>query len=168
MEKICGFYVSNIHLVTMILPYLKSKIKKEIKIKTFFEQNLNNDINKFLSNLLINEEIKNKILNINWENNKIKKYNNIEKNLKKELNKDNENIIFVSGNKKYIKEINILLKKFFEKNKYNNIKIINCYKVLEFDDNIKEILDEHEYIFNTAGIHKIEDVFEDYKKEIAN
>ena len=167
MDKICGFYVSNVHLVTMILPYLKNQIKKEIQIETFFEQNLNEDINKFLSNLFINEKIKNEILNINWKNNKIKKYANLEKFLKKGLNK-NENIIFVSGNRSYIKEINILLKKFFEKNKCNNIKIINCYKVLEFDDNIKEILDEHEYIFNTAGIHKIEDVFEDYKKEIAN
>lgn len=33
-----------------------------------------------------------------------------------------------------------------------------------FNDNIKEILDNHQAIFNTAGEHKIEDVFEGYKK----
>ena len=33
-----------------------------------------------------------------------------------------------------------------------------------FNDNIKEILDNHQSIFNTAGEHNIEDVFEGYKK----
>lgn len=34
-----------------------------------------------------------------------------------------------------------------------------------FNQNIKEILDKHELIFNTAGEHKIEEVFEGYKKQ---
>ena len=67
-----------------------------------------------------------------------------------------------------MKEINKLLNKFLKENINNKERIINCYKVSEFDDNINEILDEHEYIFNTSGIHRIEDVFKDYKKEIAN
>ena len=32
-----------------------------------------------------------------------------------------------------------------------------------FNDNIREILDNHQAIFNTAGEHKIEDVFEGYE-----
>lgn len=33
-----------------------------------------------------------------------------------------------------------------------------------FNENIKEILDNHEMIFNTSGEHRIEDLFEGYKK----
>ena len=33
-----------------------------------------------------------------------------------------------------------------------------------FNENIKEILDKHNAIFNTAGEQKIEEVFEGYKK----
>ena len=38
----------------------------------------------------------------------------------------------------------------------------------EFDDDIREILDEHDFIINTSGINKIEDIFEVYKEKQAN
>lgn len=164
MQKICGFYVSNVHLVTMILPFIKEQLQKEVKIETFFEENLNDNINKMLFNLIINENNKQKILNVNWKNTKIKKYSIIENNLKKLINENKENIILVSGNKNYINETNNILNKFFEKNNYENISIINFYKVSDFDDSIKEILNKHEFILNTSGTHKIEEVFVDYKK----
>lgn len=168
MEKICGFYVSTLHLVTMMLPFLKEELKKQAKIETFFEYSLNENINNLLDNLIINETNKKEILNINWKNSKIKKYSIIEKNLKKLLNEKNEIVILISGSRKYIKETQDLLNKFFEKFTSKNIKTINCYQVSEFDDNIKEILDEHEYILNTSGIHRIEEVFEDYKEKTVN
>ena len=164
MQKICGFYVSNVHLVTMILPFIKEQFQKEVKIETFLEENLGKYINKILFNLIINENNKQKILNINWENTKIEKYSNMEKYLEKNINKNKENIILITGNKNYINEINNILNKFFEEKNNNNIKIINCYKASEFDDNIRDILDKHEFILNTSGIHRIEEVFENYKK----
>ena len=36
--------------------------------------------------------------------------------------------------------------------------------MMEFEDNIKSILDTNEYILNTSGIHRIDEVFDDYKK----
>ena len=33
-----------------------------------------------------------------------------------------------------------------------------------FNENIKEILDKHNFIFNTSEEHRIEEVFEGYKK----
>lgn len=172
MKKVCGFYVSSMHLVTMMLPYIKDKINHEIKIETFFEYNLNDNINNMLNNLIINKEDKQKILNLNWENIKIKKYSNIEKNLKNLIQNNKEINLIISGSEKYIREINNILNIFFEKYiaKINNknITIINCYEVTEFDNNIREILDSHEFILNTSGIHKVEDIFEDYKKRIAN
>ena len=169
MEKICGFYVSEMHLVTMALPYLQEQIKKEIKIKTIFENNLNEEINKILDNLIIDEKIKNEILKINWKKDKIKKYNNkynnLEKNIKIILKEKSKTIILICGSKKYIQKINNILNKILDN---ENIQIINCYKVLEFDDDIKEILDEHKYILNTSGVHRINEIFEDYKSKIAN
>ena len=171
MEKICGFYVSEIHLVTMILPFIQEQLKKEIKIKTIFENNLNEEINKILNNLIIDEKIKNEILKINWKKNKIKKYNNkynnLEKKIKIILREKNKVIILICGCKKYIQEINNILNKILDNN-VENIQIINCYKVLNFDNDINEILDEHKYILNTAGVHEINEIFEDYKSKIAN
>lgn len=172
IKKVCGFYVSGVHLITMILPYVRQQLENEIKFETFFEYNLKENANIVLTNLIINNEDKQKISNINWKNTKIQKYSNIEKKLKNVLESNKEINILVSGSKKYIKEINKILNKIFDKytNKINHkyITIINCFEVTEFDDNIREILDVHEYILNTSGIHRIEEIFEDYKKKVAN
>ena len=168
MNKICGFYISSMHLVAMILPYLKEQLIKGVNIETLFEYNLNENISTILSNLIIDEKEKQKILNINWNDTRIKKYADIEKKLKYLVENRKEIDIIISGNQKYINETNKMLNKFFKKYNYENINIINCYEVTEFDDNIRDILDNHRYILNTSGIHKIEDIFEDYKKEKAN
>ena len=168
MNKICGFYISSMHLVAMILPYLKEQLIKGVNIETLFEYNLNENISTILSNLIIDEKEKQKILNINWNDTRIKKYADIEKKLKYLVENRKEIDIIISGNQKYINETNKMLNKFFKKYNCENINIINCYEVTEFDDNIRDILDNHRYILNTSGIHKIEDIFEDYKKEKAN
>ena len=107
MDKVCGFYVSSIHLVTMILPYLREKLYSEIKFETFFEYNLNENINNILAKLIINEEDKQKILKINWKNTKMKKYSVIEKNLKCIFENNKEITLLISGSQKYIKEIHV-------------------------------------------------------------
>lgn len=174
IKKVCGFYVSSIHLITMILPYIKKQIEEEISIETFFEYNLKENINNIVQKIIISPEEKEKILRIDWNRNKIKKYSEIEKFLKEKIDNNNSVDLLISGNRKYISNINNMLEKFFLKNenKINNknITIINCFEVEEFDDNIREILESHEYILNTSGMHKIGDVFEDfkYKQEKAN
>lgn len=172
MKKVCGFYVSNVHLTTMVLPYLRKELHDGTKIETFFEYNLNENINKVLSNLIINNENKQKILEINWKSTKMKKYSSLEKNLKNIIENNKKIDLLISGTGKYIKEINCILdrilKKYSDKIDNNQITIINCYEVTEFDDNIREILNLHEYILNTSGEHRIEEIFEDYKKKIAN
>ena len=171
-EKVCGFYVSSVHLITMILPYIKNETNKDVKFETVLEYNLKENVSNVLSNLVINDKEKENILNINWNGNKIQKYSNIEKRLKETLENNKEINILISGSRKYIEEANKVIEKFINKNesKINGkkITIIDCYEVAEFDDNIREILDTHDLIINTSGIHKIEDIFEDYKKKKAN
>lgn len=171
MKKVCGFYVSSVHLVTMILPYIREEINSNTKIETFFEYNLNENINKVLSNLIINSKDKERIFDINWKSTKIKKYSILEKNIKKEIEKNKKINLIISGSEKYIIEVNCILNKILNKyeNKINNnITIINCYEVTAFNDNIKEILNMHEYILNTSGIHKIAEIFDGFENKIAN
>ena len=46
IEKLCSFYVSNWHLVTMLLPYINKKIEKNTKIITILENNIEENIKK--------------------------------------------------------------------------------------------------------------------------
>ena len=79
IKKVCGFYVSSMHLITMILPYIKKETNEDSKIETILEHNLKENVNNVLANLIINNKEKENILNINWNSNKIQKYSNIEK-----------------------------------------------------------------------------------------
>ena len=172
IKMVCGFYISSTHLVTMILPYIKKSLCENVKIETFLEYNLTETINDVLSKLIINNEKKEKILDINWHSKKIQKYSNIEKNIKNNLENNKKINILITGSREYINEgnkiINKILNKYCNKIQDKEIKIINCYEVTEFDDNIREILDLHEFILNTSGLHKIEEVFDGYKKEHYN
>lgn len=162
VEKICGFYVSDIHLITMILPYISRKIKEKNKFITIFENDLSETIEKVLSKIILKNETKRKIKDIVWQKNKILKYKDLENFLNTNI-KQNEFInIVIKGN---VNNVNKYINKYLEKNKgKDNIKIINLYEVEEFNTDITKILNEHDGIINTSGEKKIEDVFEGYKK----
>ena len=170
IKKACGFYVSSMHLVTMILPYIRNEINNNnVKIETSLEYNLKENINNIVNKLIINKKEKENILNINWESTNFVKFINFENRFKKIIKKNNKINIIINGNIKYIEKINLILEKILNNNKNiitnKEIVIINLYNVIEFDNNIKEILDIHDLIINTSGFHKIEDVFDDYKKK---
>ena len=96
----------------------------------------------------------------------------LEKNMKKVLEKNmiNNSILIVNGSKDYIDEINKYIDCYIEKIKQKeenkiNIKIINCYEIVEFNGSIVEILDKHDKILNTSGEKEIKEVFEDYDRK---
>ena len=161
LTKFCSFYVSDWHLVTMLLPYINEKIEKKAKVATILEK----DIEKNITTLLERLNLKNKeeILKINWKkNNKIK-------NEITNLKEDQEIIILINGNKKFIEKENQNLKKYLQmRNIKNKIKIIDCYEIVEFNGSINQILDEHDKILNTSGEREITDIFEDYEKQNYN
>ena len=185
VEKLCSFYVSNWHLVTMLLPYINEKIEKNTKIITILENNIEENIKKLLERL--NLKNKEKILKINWKNFNSKKYEeiseylseqnkNIENIIIKEENKNSKNvinnsknsegvIILVNGTKENIEENNLIIQKWLKKAKINKAKIINFFEVTEFNNKISEILDNHDKVFNTSGEREISEVFEGYEKE---
>ena len=164
VERLCSFYVSDWHLVTMLLPYINKEINEKANIITILENDIEENIKILTKKLnLKNEE---KIFNLNWKKTNGIKYTEIENKMKK-LEKDEVlNVIFINGNKNYIdltnKNIDKFLKENKEKYKKINIKIIDCYEVGEFNINMREILDKHNKILNTSGEKEICDVFEGY------
>lgn len=163
IKKVCGFNISSIHFSMMILPYIKRELEAKKDVITILEANLEKNINQILSKLTITDKEKEKILNINWKKTDIKE-STIQKYIREKI-ADNDNLdIIVYGSEQYIKcageVINTVLEGNVKKNK--NIKIIDCYSINDFNENIKEILGNHDIMFNTSGEHKIEDVFEGY------
>ena len=157
LTKLCSFYVSDWHLVTMLLPYINQKINEQAKIATILEKNIKQNVETLVEKL--NLKNKEKILNLNWSiQDEIKEKIN-------ELEKKQELVIFINGSKEFIEKYNRKLTRYFETHLIKNeIKIINCYEVIEFNGSITQILDEHDKILNTSGEKEIKEVFTDYEK----
>lgn len=161
--KLCSFYVSDWHLVTMLLPYINKKINEQEKVVTVLESDIKNNVETLVKRLnLKNEE---EILNINWT--KKDNYLSINKLLSNSMEKNI--IIIVNGTKEYINEANKNIDEIIQKNiakiQQKNIKIINCYEIVEFNGSIVQILDDHDKILNTSGEKEINEVFEDYTRK---
>lgn len=163
VEKLCSFYVSNWHLVTMLLPYINKQIDKNIKIITILENSIEENIKILLERLNLKNE--KEILKINWKNFNSKKYEEVLEYLNQEKENAEKILILVSGNKENIENNNANIQKWLKKVNVKNVKIINLYEVTEFNNKILEILDQHDKVFNTSGEREISEVFEGYQKE---
>ncbi len=159
LTKLCSFYVSEWHLVTMLLPYLNEKVNEEAKIAIVFERDITENISTLLKKL--NLKNKEKILNLSW------KQKDEIKNKINELEEKQELIIFINGSKEFIEKQNIKLSRYFETHLIKHpIKIINCYEVMAFDGNIEQVLEAHDKVLNTSGEREIAEIFPDFQKTI--
>ena len=135
-QKVCSFYVSNIHFATMILPFVNKQVEEKTEIITFFENNFTTNIELVLSKITAQEGCKKKLLEINWKDTNVNKYSLVEKTLKNKIKKQNKTIIIINGTENYINIINELIEKYLEKNNKKiateNIKIMDFYEVREF------------------------------------
>ena len=164
IEKLCGFYVSDWHLVTMLLPYINKQINEKANIITILEDDIEENIKTLTKKLNLKNE--RKILKLNWSKSNGIKYSELQDKMKQLKDKDVLNVIFVNGSKKYIDLTNKNIEKFLEVNydkvKNTRIKIINCFEVGDFNLNIQDILHSHDKILNTSGEKEISEVFEGY------
>ena len=164
IEKLCSFYVSDWHLVTMLLPYINKQINEKANIITLLERDIEENIKTLTKKLNLKNE--RKILKLNWKKTNGIKFSVLEDKIK-EIKKENTlNIVFINGNKNYIDLTNKNIEKYLnvniEKYKEVKIKIIDCYEVGEFNINMQEILSMHDKILNTSGEKEICEVFEGY------
>lgn len=165
VKKVCSFCVSDWHFITMLIPYINRKIEEKEEIKIYTQQSHFETMRIFLSKLTLNQDAKQKLADLNWNATKINRYYQIQEELEKS---QNENITFIiEGENAYIEKINHYIEKWLIKNKKNQKKItvVNCYEVMQFNQNIEEILRVHDKILNTSGEKEVEEVFEGYTKE---
>lgn len=153
--RVCNFYISEWHLVMMLLPYIKENINNNI-VTTFLEKNIEENVKVLLSKINVKDEIKEKIEKINWKC--CKEINDI--NLANIINNEKNKLIIISGNIEYVNKIN---EQLMHRNLINT-KIINCYKVDKNNKNIKDVLINHDRVLNTSGEKEITEVFGEYKK----
>ena len=89
-EKLCSFYVSEWHLVTMILPYINKEINEKANITTILQKNIEENIKTLISKLNLKNE--KDILKIDWKASAEIKYTSIDKKLMKMV-KDRKSVV---------------------------------------------------------------------------
>ena len=149
-DKVCAFYASDYHFEMMTLPYISKKLDESKKIVILSENNLNDTINVLMERTNLKTDKKNKILNLNWNNNDLEKFRMISENVKNQ----EETIIFVKGKENYINNVNKNIEKWIENNV--NSKVINCYDIQEIGSEMNRIMENYGTILSTSGEKAIE------------
>lgn len=142
-EKICCFYVSKEHLVTMLIPYICNCLNNGNNIETFFEENLVEIINKINLNNLHKKKI---LESVDW-----KKLNREE--LSKKFESEN-NIIIVAGKNDFIERLNNIIINF-----HTNFTLVNCYELSEIEKMDVQKINKYDKILSTKGIARVEEIF---------
>lgn len=142
-EKICSLYVNNMHLIVMLIPYIEKELEKGNKIVTILEDDLRKEMGTLINKVNLSKSKKKGLKNINWDKTRLSG---------RQITNVKGDIVLVKGSDDFIKETN----------KYigNNVKkVINCYELEMFENNSREILEQHTKILNTLGEKKISDMF---------
>ena len=145
-NKYCSLYVNDMHLIVMLIPYIEKELEKGSKIVTILENSLESEINTFLEKVNLGKNKKNNIKKIMWNKNLLSE---------EQIGEIREKIVLVKGERDFIENVNKVLR--------DDNKIINCYKLEEFEHNSREILENHEAILNTLGVRKISGMFQTNK-----
>ena len=145
-EKDCAFYASDYHFEMISLPYISKSIDENKEVIILTENNLENTVNTLIAKMNLKELKKDKILNLDWKNNDLKKFKEISKRSKEDTNM----VIFIKGKQNYIENINKNIEKWVMANK--NIKIIDCYEFFEIEDKVEEIAEKYDKVLGTTRI----------------
>lgn len=150
IKKLCNFYVSDLHLAVMLLPYLSKQIDEDVEITTIFERLEKKNIEEILERLNIRN--KNKILNIDWLNGNKNTTEEIEKCVKNKVNDKKKKIFIIGGKREFIKSNNeIIMNSCNLGMDDETIKIIDCYNVEEVGIESKSIIKNYDGMLNTSG-----------------
>ena len=67
-KKICSFYVSEVHLLTILMPYIDEKIKEKQEIVLFLENNMQDKVMHFVKHIEVFR--KTEIIKLGWKKTK--------------------------------------------------------------------------------------------------
>lgn len=150
--KACNFYVSEWHLFAALLPYIREELKKKNKIVFISQDKLEHGMKTLVKKLNLRFENENGIDDIKW----------LGEDFAMEIEDECVPVtVIVQGTMEFIKEINTYLLDKLSAS-YAELRIINCYEVYNSNTMLYNILDEHDFVFNTAGMNKKTDIFPGY------
>lgn len=135
-KKICSFFVSEYHLLTILLPYINEKMSENKSVELILEKDMVEKVKQYLKKIKEFENLK--LLKLGWKKTKREDVSS----------RIAENVIVI-GNEKYINEVNEILDK-----KGNIEEIINCYNI-ETLTNLNEIVMKHDFVLKTSGKSEI-------------
>ena len=136
-KSFCSFYVSEYHLLTILLPYINEQINNSKNIEVVLENDMTECVKKYLNRYEINNI--SKIIKLNW-----KKMKNEEIQIK-----ENTDTVIVCGKESFIRKINIKIEE-----KGNVKEVINCFNI-ENLSNLDEVVKGHDFILRTNGLCEI-------------
>ena len=143
-EKSCAFYASDYHFEMISLPYISKGMDENKEIVILTENDLKDTVNTLISKMNLQEEKREKILSLDWNNNDLKKFKEISKKTKEDV----DMIIFVKGKQNYIKNVNKNIEKWVVTDKH--VKIIDCYEFFEIEEKIDEIAKKYDKVLGTC------------------
>ena len=151
-EKICAFYASDYHFEIISLPYIDQKMENKDEIVILTQNNLEETIKTLLSKTNLQEEKKEEIIKLNWNNNNEEKIEEV----KEKARKENNMIIFIKGKEKYIEEMNQNIEKWIPEER--NVKIIDCYSIDEIGERLDNVMEQYNKVLKTTGEKEIEKI----------
>lgn len=137
-KKFCSFYISEYHLLTILLPYINEQILNSQNVKIILEDDMIEYVKKYLRK---NDKYNvNKIIKLGWKKTKNENLVNAEK----------ADVVVIIGKECFVQKINERI--------YKNEQIkevINCYNV-ETINSIAKIVEKHDLVLRTTGFSEID------------
>ncbi len=134
-QKICSFYISEFHLLTILLPYINEKIEEQKEVAVILQNDISGNVTDYLNNVRNLNLNAQKIVEIGW--NKSEK-ENVTNNLEGK-------VVIVIGEKDYIEEINKKIELSI-----NVEEVLNCYRINDIE-RIDKVLSKHNKVLKTEG-----------------
>lgn len=136
-KSFCSFYVSEYHLLTILMPYINEKISNLKNVEVILENDMIDCVRKYLKrNEMFNIS---EIIKLNW------------KKAKKEGAeiKENTDVVVVCGKEEFIEKVNVKIKE-----KENIKEVINCFNI-ESLSNLENVVKKHNFVLRTNGLCEI-------------
>ena len=148
-KKLWSFYVNDIHLITMLLPYINERINENTEVITILETDMSRGAKKVIER--IQGKKSEDLLKINWKN---KSLNYLyEAEIK-------DKFFVISGTDEFMNGANQIIN-----DRKENCTILNCYEMMQGRQKLQEILDKHDKVVNTSGEKYKEEIFAGYVKK---
>ena len=136
-KSFCSFYVSEYHLLTILMPYINEQISNLKNVELILENDMSECVKKYLRrNEVFNTG---KIIKLNW------------KKIKSEEITINANtdIVIACGRECFIEKVSEKIKE-----RENVSEIVSCFNI-ESLNNLEDVVKKHDFVLRTNGLCEI-------------